>query len=164
VNARNQPGGARPRSASARPDPFAFDPDDATIDLRPHLVELTERRCIELLESIPVGRIAFTAEDGPIVLPVNYAWFEGTVVFRTLDRDLQDLIDGQFVCFEVDDWSAETRTGWSVLVRGAAREVTQWAEREQLESIGLVPWARDVWRPRWIRVEPVEMTGRELVR
>lgn len=158
MNARNQPGGTRP-------DPFAFDPKDATIDLRPHLVELTERRCIELLESIPVGRIAFTADDGgPIVLPVNYTWFEGSVAFRTLDRELQDLIDGQFVCFEVDEWSAETRTGWSVLVRGAAREVTQWAEREQLESIGLVPWARDVWRPRWIRVEPTEITGRELVR
>ncbi|MEZ5408010.1 MAG: pyridoxamine 5'-phosphate oxidase family protein [Acidimicrobiales bacterium] len=164
MNARNQPGGARPRSAPTRPDPFAFDAKDTTIDLRPHLVELTERRCIELLESIPVGRIAFTAEDGPIVLPVNYAWFEGTVVFRTLDRELHDLIDGQFVCFEVDDWSADTRTGWSVLVRGGAREVTHWAEREQLESIGLVPWARDVWRPRWIRVEPAEMTGRELVR
>ncbi len=164
MNARNQAGGAQPRSAPTRPDPFAFDPKDASIDLRPHLVELNERRCIELLESIPVGRIAFTAHDGPIILPVNYAWFEGTVVFRTLDRDLQDLIDGQFVCFEVDDWSADTRTGWSVLVRGEAREVSQWAEREQLESIGLVPWARDVWRPRWIRVEPTEITGRELVR
>ncbi len=157
MNARNQPGGARP-------DPFAFDPKEGTVDLRPHLIELNRRRCIELLESTPVGRIAFTAHDGPIVLPVNYAWHEESVVFRTLDRELQDLIDGQFVCFEVDDWSAETRTGWSVLVRGAAREVSQWAEREQLEAIGLVPWARDVWRPRWIRVEPSEMTGRELMR
>ena len=164
MNVRDKAGDVRPRPAPARPDPFAFDPKDGAIDLRPHLVDLSHPRSIELLESVPVGRIAFVTDEGPIVLPVNYAWHEGTIVFRTLDRDLQASIDGQVVCFEVDDWSAETRTGWSVVVRGLAREVTQWAEREQLESIGLVPWARDQWRPRWIRVEPTEITGRELLR
>ena len=59
-------------------------------------------------------------------------------------------------------WSAEERAGWSVVVRGVAREVTQWAEREQLENIGLVPWARDAWRPVWVRVDAAEVTGRIL--
>jgi uncharacterized protein len=66
------------------------------------------------------------------------------------------------VCFEVDHWNAEDRSGWSVVVRGVAREVAQWAEREQLENIGLVPWTRDAWRPMWVRVEPTEITGRVL--
>jgi Pyridoxamine 5'-phosphate oxidase len=36
------------------------------------LVELSRDECLELLGAMSVGRIAFTTDDGPRVLPVNY--------------------------------------------------------------------------------------------
>jgi uncharacterized protein len=160
VNARNP---LDSRGPGARPDPFATEGDAGTIDLGAHLAEIGRARCIELLESTPIGRIGFTTAGGPMVLPVNFSWFEDSVVFRSLDgQKLSAAADGQVVCFEVDQWNAEDRSGWSVVVRGAARAVTQWAEREQLENLDLVPWARDAWRPRWVRIEPAEITGRLL--
>ena len=64
--------------------------------------------------------------------------------------------------FEVDDWDAARRTGWSVVVQGVAREVTNWAEGARLDQIGLVPWARAEWRPIWVRIEPTAISGRSL--
>lgn len=120
--------------------------------------------CLRLLERTPVGRIVFNGPDGPAAVPVNYRWHEDSVVFRTLDgQKLDAAAMGQQVAFQIDDWDVDSRTGWSVLVKGRAREVVDWAEREQLEQLQLVPWAKGVWRPAWVRIEPGEITGRRLV-
>lgn len=145
-----------------KPDPFAFDVDADVIDLSPRIGELSRDRCIELLESTPIGRVGFMTDRGPLVLPVNFAWHDGAVVFRTVEGQKLAAADDRAVCFEVDHWNPEDRTGWSVVVRGEAGEVTQWAEREQLEHIGLVPWTRDAWRPLWIRIRVDEISGRIL--
>jgi nitroimidazol reductase NimA-like FMN-containing flavoprotein (pyridoxamine 5'-phosphate oxidase superfamily) len=122
---------------------------------------LNQEQCVEFLESVPVGRIGFWADGGPLVLPVNFAWYEDTVVFRTLDGlKLAATGEGQTVCFEVDEWDRDDQNGWSVVVRGVAREVRDWEEMETLETIRLVPWAREAWRPMFIRIEPTEISGR----
>lgn len=151
------------QSRQPRPDPFAFEDDDGVIDLRARVGELSPERCVELLESTPIGRVGFLTDKGPLVLPVNFAWHDHSIVFRTLSRQkLATVAETPSVCFEIDHWDADERSGWSVVVRGEAREVTQWAEREQLEHIGLVPWARDAWRPMWVRISVEEITGRVL--
>ncbi|MDH3754135.1 MAG: pyridoxamine 5'-phosphate oxidase family protein [Acidimicrobiia bacterium] len=142
-------------------------PDDLTdpvaIDIVGRMGVLDPDQCIKLIESTPIGRIGFWADGGPLVLPVNFALFEGSVIFRTLEgQKLAAASDGQTVCFEVDHWDASDRSGWSVVLTGVAREVTDWAEQEQLENIGLVPWAREKWRPMWVRIDPTEISGRVL--
>jgi hypothetical protein len=143
-------------------------PDDEPIaptatDITTGLGVIDEPRAIELLESTPIGRIGFVVDGHPLVLPVNFKWHEGTVVFRTLEgMKLDAAAKGQAVCFEVDRWDAAKRSGWSVVVIGTAREVTNWAEREQLENIGLVPWATGKGRPIWVRIDPEEISGRVL--
>jgi nitroimidazol reductase NimA-like FMN-containing flavoprotein (pyridoxamine 5'-phosphate oxidase superfamily) len=135
--------------------------DPSAIDLVSQMGVMDEDQCIELLSSTPIGRVGFNADGAPLVLPVNFAWYENTIVFRTLEgQKLAAAAGGQTVCFEVDSWDGVKRSGWSVLVKGVAREVTNWAEQEQLENIGLVPWARDQWRKIWVRIEPSEITGR----
>lgn len=42
---------------------------------------LTEEECIRLLQSNSVGRIAFTVDGQPLILPVNYAADQRAVVF-----------------------------------------------------------------------------------
>ncbi len=124
---------------------------------------LEREECIDLLETTPIGRVGFISDDGPLVLPVNYHWHDGGIVFRThAGQKLEAAVNQEKVCFEVDRWSSHPRSGASVVVMGAAREVTDWAEKEILENIGLIPWTRDAWRRLWVRIEPSEITGREL--
>ncbi len=137
--------------------------ESSSIDAASGMGVIAEDLCIELLEATPIGRIAFTVDGHPMVVPVNFAWFEDTVVFRTLEgQKLEAAAEGQRVCFQIDQWSAADRSGWSVVVVGPAREVTDFAEREQLENVGLVPWSKAKWRQSWIRVEPESISGRVL--
>ena len=133
------------------------------IDLVSRMGVIEESRCWELIESTPVGRVGFVSEGVPLVLPVNFAVDEGTIVFRSLEgQKLAAAAANQAVCFEVDQWDAKTKAGWSVVLQGTAHEVSDWAEKEQLENIGLTPWAKDQWRPLWVRITPTEMSGRVL--
>ena len=139
----------------------AIEPE--AIDLVSRMGVIDDERCMELIESTPVGRLGFMSDGAPLVLPVNYAVHEGSVVFRSLEgQKLAAAAENQPVCFEVDQWDPKAKTGWSVIIRGTAREVTDWAEKEQLENLGLTPWAKEKWRPLWIRVEPTELSGRVL--
>ena len=143
------------------PDPDV--PEPVAIDLANRMGVLDRAACIELLESTPIGRVGFHVDDGPMVLPVNFAWFDDAIVFRTLEgKKLAAAAEAQRVCFEVDRWNDTERSGWSVVITGTAREVTEWAEREQLEQVGLVPWTREKWRPMWVRIEPDDISGRLL--
>ncbi|MEE9416018.1 MAG: pyridoxamine 5'-phosphate oxidase family protein [Acidimicrobiales bacterium] len=138
-------------------------PDPVAIDVESRMGVIDEGDCVELIKSTPIGRIGFMSEGSPLVLPVNFAWHDGAIFFRTLEgQKLAAASTGQLVCFEVDHWDETERSGWSVVLRGAACEVTDWAEKEQLEQIGLVPWSKAKWRPLWVRVEPAEITGRVL--
>ncbi len=119
--------------------------------------------CVALLRSTPVGRIAFVHDDRLTVLPVTFAWSDDAIVFRTLDGEkLQAADQFQDVAFEVDEWDVRSHTGWSVLVRGVAEHIEDWAEIEQLEQTELVPWAREEWRRMWVKVVPGEITGRRI--
>ena len=125
------------------------------VDLTGRLEILDAAECIRRIESVPIGRIGFMADGRPLVLPVNFIWHEGGVVFRTLEgQKLAAAAQEQDVCFEVDEWDHETHTGWSVVMTGRARQVTEWAEIELLERVGVVPWTKAEWRPLWIRVDP----------
>jgi nitroimidazol reductase NimA-like FMN-containing flavoprotein (pyridoxamine 5'-phosphate oxidase superfamily) len=122
---------------------------------------VSEEECLRRLKSTPIGRLGFISDGQPMVLPVNYAWVDGCAVFRTAEgQKMASVVGGQAVCFEVDRWDVEARTGWSVVVKGTADEVTDWAEKETLEQLGLVPWHQAGWRPIWIKVTPTEISGR----
>ena len=110
------------------------DPEYVAVDVTSKMGVLDEATCVELLESTPIGRIGFSTDGELLVLPVNYRWYEQSVVFRTLEGlKLAAAAHEQHVCFEVDHWDADSRTGWSVVVQGVAREVTNWAEEARLD-------------------------------
>lgn len=137
--------------------------EPTAIDITSRMGVIDEKDCIELMSHTPIGRIAFMVADHPMVVPVNFAWHEDTIVFRTLEgQKLDAAAEGQTVCFEIDNWDRDQRSGWSIAVIGKAREVTNFAEREQLENIGLIPWAKEKWRPMWVRIEPTSISGRVL--
>jgi uncharacterized protein len=91
---------------------------------------ISPARCQELLESQSVGRVAWQAADGPQILPVTYAWHDGTIIFRTSPYGvLSELVRPTDIALEIDQLDQESRQGWSVVVQGRAQGV---AEPDQL--------------------------------
>jgi hypothetical protein len=141
----------------AQPAPDRFTDDESPSEFR----AISPARCQELLESQSVGRLAWQAADGPQILPVTYAWHEGTIIFRTSPYGvLSELIRPTEVALEIDDLDQKTRQGWSVVVQGRAQGV---AEPDQLVKMwtvgGVVPWASEV-RNVFIQITPRKITGR----
>ncbi|HET9898359.1 MAG TPA: pyridoxamine 5'-phosphate oxidase family protein [Streptosporangiaceae bacterium] len=131
------------------------------------LTELGEDESLKLISAGGIGRIAYQSRFGPAVLPVNYQWHDGAIVFRTaqhsaLDEDLQTGIAGgdYRVAFEIDDIDVPGRQGWSVLIQGPAHHVSG-DERESAERAGVEPWPAGE-RELFIRIVPSRVTGRRI--
>jgi nitroimidazol reductase NimA-like FMN-containing flavoprotein (pyridoxamine 5'-phosphate oxidase superfamily) len=131
------------------------------------ITELDEAECLRRIARGGIGRIAYHSRFGPEVLPVNYQWHNGAVVFRTaahsaLDEDLQTGITGgdYQVAFEIDHIDEAGRQGWSVLIQGPAHHVSE-AERESALEAGVEPWASGE-RELFVRIVPSRVTGREI--
>ncbi len=130
--------------------------------------ELDEAEGLRLISAGGIGRIAYQSRFGPAVLPVNYQWHNGAVVFRTtrhsaLDEDLQTGITGgdYEVAFEIDEIDEIGRQGWSVLLQGPAHHVDSEAERESAEQAGVEPWPAGE-RELFVRIVPHRVTGRRI--
>jgi nitroimidazol reductase NimA-like FMN-containing flavoprotein (pyridoxamine 5'-phosphate oxidase superfamily) len=128
----------------------------------PRFTELTETECRSLLSTHGVGRLAVPTDSGPVVVPVNYSVVDGGIVFRTEPGTAPALADGQRVAFETDRIDEAFSEGWSVLVRGPAKTVTDPDEVARLEEQAFsTPWAGGR-RELWLRIEPVSVTGRRI--
>jgi hypothetical protein len=124
--------------------------------------ELTKSECFELLAREHLGRVAVVDDRGPIVFPVNFVLDRHMVVLRTDDgTKLDAAIMGSRVAFEIDGTDAAAHTGWSVLVRGEAVEVTDPAEVARLRGLPLRPWAPGA-KNHYVRILPAALTGRRI--
>ncbi|HEY9522723.1 MAG TPA: pyridoxamine 5'-phosphate oxidase family protein [Thermopolyspora sp.] len=103
---------------------------------------LSRAECVELLGSVPIGRIVFTDRALPAVQPVNFVLDGDTVVIRTsVGSKLAAVIRNSVVAFEADEFDTVGRTGWSVTTVGHARAVTDPDEIARLADLPLAPWA-----------------------
>lgn len=119
--------------------------------------------CLRLLASVPLGRVGFYSDGELVVLPVNYAVDGQDVVFRTGRGSKLSAAEAESqVVFEVDDYDAPTRTGWSVLLKGHATAVYEDDEIRSLDRLGLRSWAEGEDESFWVRIRPAELTGRLL--
>ena len=122
---------------------------------------ISPTRCTELLSSQNVGRVAWQSTNGLQILPVTYAYHEGTIVFRTSpDSVLSDLSNLSEVVFEIDEIDQRGHQGWSVVARGQAQAVAEPREVSRLlTEAGVVPWAPGNSN-LLIQINPVKVTGR----
>ncbi|MFE4695921.1 pyridoxamine 5'-phosphate oxidase family protein [Streptomyces sp. NPDC056738] len=125
--------------------------------------ELDRQECLRLLAKVPVGRVVYTRQALPAVLPVNFCLnTDGSVLLCTSsDSELVRAIDRVVVAFEADEFDAETRSGWSVVVTGRATVVTDRAEHERLAQVGPTSWM-PLRNAVFVRIESEMVTGREL--
>lgn len=126
------------------------------------LVDLSEEACVKLLTEADLGRLAVMVDGRPEIFPVNHVFDEvdGYVTFPTnANTKLHAALHWPYVAFEVD--GMDDISGWSVLVVGAAEEITD------PDVIARVAARRNtVWRAgafmHWLRIVPEKITGRRI--
>jgi hypothetical protein len=124
--------------------------------------ELSKQECFGLLAGQHLGRVVLVDDRGPLALPVNYLLDRHTVLFRTGEgTKLEALGRGGRVAFEVDGVEEATRTGWSVLVRGEAVEVTDPVDLARVRALPLYAWAPGT-KGHYVRILPTVLTGRRI--
>jgi nitroimidazol reductase NimA-like FMN-containing flavoprotein (pyridoxamine 5'-phosphate oxidase superfamily) len=123
---------------------------------------LSSAECRALLPTVPLGRIVFTHGALPAVQPVNFVVVGDDVIIRTsAGSKLAAAARNAVVAFEVDDFDAERRGGWSVVIVGHARRVSDATDVAALTDLPLRPWAPGR-RDDFIRITPEIVTGRRI--
>jgi nitroimidazol reductase NimA-like FMN-containing flavoprotein (pyridoxamine 5'-phosphate oxidase superfamily) len=125
---------------------------------------LDEEECWQLLDTTTVGRLAFGAESGIEILPLNFVVFEGRIFYRTEPGSpIAALAAGRDdVSFEVDYHDDLNQSGWSVLVKGSTAEPASLdAERALASTHRLGPWAPGD-RSLVIVLNPRTLSGRKV--
>src|SRR5262245_44947457 len=103
---------------------------------------LARAECLRLLAGARLGRVGISSGALPQVLPVNFRLVGDQVVFRTgIGTKLDAATRNAVVAFEVDSMDALAHEGWSVVVTGIAREVTDPVELETMEASRIPRWA-----------------------
>jgi len=125
---------------------------------------LAREECWSLLRDTSVGRLAFVVDGWPVVLPVNFILDGEEILIRTAPgAKLASARSPAQVSLQADSTEVLYRSGWSVLVFGCATEITDAAELIRVSSLPLRSWAGGD-KLYWIRIRPVQVTGRRLPR
>jgi len=125
------------------------------------LQRLTGNECLQLMASVPVGRIIYTRQALPAVELVNFAIDNGDIIIKTdHSGKLAAATREAVVAFEADSLDPGHCVGWSVTAIGQSQEVTDPEEIGRLKQIGLSSWAPD--REHFIRIRPGIINGRRL--
>jgi nitroimidazol reductase NimA-like FMN-containing flavoprotein (pyridoxamine 5'-phosphate oxidase superfamily) len=123
---------------------------------------LPEETCHELLATATVGRVGMNLGALPVVLPVEFGVLDGAVVFATNDGvKLRAALDDAVVAFEADEIDPLTYRGWTVLLIGEARFVTDPAEIALIRALKFNPGVGGA-RNHWVRIQGTFLSGRRL--
>ncbi|MDX3747506.1 MULTISPECIES: pyridoxamine 5'-phosphate oxidase family protein [unclassified Streptomyces] len=134
--------------------------------VRPHRsVELDEAEALRLLGSVGLGRAVFTRHALPAVRPVNHIVAGGDVIVRThqgsaLAAYVRGTSADTVLAYEADVIDSVSHLGWSVVVTGYARLVTDPAELDGFRG-RLRQWADQVMDLA-VRIHPEMVTGLRL--
>ncbi|WP_433194676.1 pyridoxamine 5'-phosphate oxidase family protein [Nocardia sp. CA-107356] len=128
-------------------------------------VELGTVEAMRLLASAPIGRIVFSRQALPAIRPVNHLVVDGRIIVRArLDSRLTSAVrpvSSVVVAYEADEFDPVRRLGWSVVVTGLARTVTDPERITEYERL-LRPWVDSV-TDTVIEIEPSIVTGIRLI-
>jgi hypothetical protein len=126
------------------------------------IVELGRAEAMRLLASVGLGRVVFTLDALPAIRPVNHIVDNGRVILRTrltaqISTAMRSGADrGVVVAYEADDLDPQRQLGWSVVVTGLAKTVTDPDHIARYEQL-LHPWVNKV--DTVIAIEPQIVTG-----
>jgi uncharacterized protein len=120
-------------------------------------------RCLQLLRTETIGRVAVIVGDDVEVFPVNYILDGDLIAFAT---NVGRKVSGMLACrlaFEVDSIDLAAHAGWSVIVHGVVESIEPYTDEEDgsAENIGKPhPWAGQ--KRLLVRVRPETVSGRRV--
>ncbi len=121
--------------------------------------------CWERLRGAPIARIGITVGALPVILPIFFRVVDRSIVFRSSPGSkLAAATSGSVVAVEVDQVDPDSAEGWSVLVQGLAREVTDHGETNRLDALDLPSVSVTDDGNRFVAVDVATITGRRLRR
>jgi uncharacterized protein len=126
---------------------------------------LSREDCLLLLETAVLGRVAVSSGALPTILPVNFTYDGRQILIRTgrgtkLDAATRNTV----VAFEVDQIEPARDAGWSVVVTGVARELTDPGEMAAAQHPLLVRWASaSSADDRIVAISPDVISGRRVL-
>lgn len=152
-----------PASESATPQPTTSDPFSLEAELGTALIELDREECLELLTAKSVGRIAYPADHGARILPVNYVLADDSIIFRTVpDGQIFHHALNSMCAFEIDDTDEFFESGWSVVAIGRLELAT----RDDFDHMRYgklpQPWATGS-RYMFVRLPCTQISGRRVI-
>jgi nitroimidazol reductase NimA-like FMN-containing flavoprotein (pyridoxamine 5'-phosphate oxidase superfamily) len=126
------------------------------------ITSLDELECRDLLRHCSIGRVAVVVGHLAHIFPVNYAVDDDDeIIFRSgPGTKLDAAVTGSTVTFEIDEADPIDHSGWSVVVSGVTRLVSDPEERLRMARLPLHPWAAD--DGEWIRLRPLTYSGRRV--
>ena len=127
------------------------------------LVTLDADECWELLASVPIARVGIHVGDRIDVLPVNHTVVDGRVAWLSgTGTKLGAAAAEESIALEADGVDETGRRGWSVVVHGTARIVTDEDRKQQLFDAEVTPWVAPDQRTIWVEVADATITGRRV--
>jgi hypothetical protein len=107
--------------------------------------------------------LAVSVQGRPRIFPVNYVLDDDVVVFRSDPGTKLDGATLAWVAFEIDHVDVSLKQGWSVVVQGVGRYITDAIDRESERRRGL---PLEAWAPgdkeHWVEIIDPEISGRRL--
>ncbi|HEY2076356.1 MAG TPA: pyridoxamine 5'-phosphate oxidase family protein [Streptosporangiaceae bacterium] len=127
------------------------------------LDSMTVAECRQHLAGGGIGRFLFVEPGrGPVAIPVNFRMDEDDVVFRTgSEGSVAAGVHQSPVSFDVDHLDDALSEGWSVLVTGEARVITDPGEIARAASLNIEPWAGGN-KAAYVRLTARQITGRRI--
>ncbi len=124
---------------------------------------LSREACLRLLATATLGRLGVSSGALPRVLPVNFRFDGRQILIRTgVGTKLDAAVDNSVVAFEIDEIDPVAHTGWSVMVTGMARELTDPGELAVARTPPLARWAPGD-EHRVIAISTELVSGRRIV-
>jgi nitroimidazol reductase NimA-like FMN-containing flavoprotein (pyridoxamine 5'-phosphate oxidase superfamily) len=127
------------------------------------LDKLEHDEALALLASVPLGRIVFTVNALPAIRPVNHVVENGEIIIRTHGDSAiathtgKSGIGGIVVAYEADEIDPVTHLGWSVVVTGYARQITNPAQLAHYNET-VAPWVEHTM-DQAVRIRPDMVNG-----
>ena len=135
----------------------------AIITINRSLDPMPREECLRLLADNQVGRLAVSVQGQPIIFPVNYVLDGDVVIFRSDPGTKLNAAGLARVAFEIDHVNTELKSGWSVVVQGIGRYITDAVDEssERRRSLPLDTWAPGE-RENWVEIVDPQISGRRL--
>jgi uncharacterized protein len=124
---------------------------------------LCRDECLDLLATVPIGRVAVSVGALPAIFPINFELDDDGVLFGAMaDSRLAKATHGNIVAFQADAYDPIERSGWSVLGVGPATRLSSTNDPRHVYRSIPEPWTMGEAPEHLMRIELGQLSGHRI--